>query len=174
MNENPQPSNPRSWLGPAVLALITAQLGLTWLQGSLLHRQHRELLGIREDLQALAESLEQGASGAPSEEGGLVPARSRHRRPRAKGGMRVANITLQEEAPEQANKDLEEAKKSAQKAVKDAREVQGKLSIEENARKAEEKARLQGAHNQGQKWLFIGLGAGLFALVLRSWLRRRG
>jgi len=158
-----------------MVALVAAQLGLTWLQGSLLHRQHQDIQGIREDLQTLAESLEQGAFGASEEEGGLVPARSRHSRHPRRKMVRVAYISpSEEESEKQAAKDLEEARKSAQKAVKDSREVQGKLSFEENARKAEEKAKLQGAQAAWQKWLWLGLGAGLLAIVLRSWMRRRG
>lgn len=175
MNENQPPSPQHSWFAPAVIILIAAQLGLTWLQGSLLHRQHADIQGLREDIQGLAESLDQSASGAPAEEGGLVPARARHPRRHARNAVRVLYIAPSDEEQEkQAAKDLEDSKKSAEKAVKDAREVQGKLSFEENARKAEEKAKLQGAQETWQKWLWIGLGAGLLAIVLRSWLRRRG
>jgi hypothetical protein len=175
MNEKQPPPPPHAWLAPVVVALVAAQLGLTWLQGSLLHRQHQDIQGIREDLQTLAESLEQGAFEAPMEEGGLVPARSRHPRHPRRSPVRVAYISPSEDEPEkQAAKDLEDARKSAQKAVKDSREVQGKLSFEENARKAEEKAKLQGAQAAWQKWLWLGLGAGLLAIVVRSWMRRRG
>jgi ElaB/YqjD/DUF883 family membrane-anchored ribosome-binding protein len=156
-----------------VVALLAAQLALTWVHGSLLHRQHQEIQGLREDLQGLAESIDQqGASGAAEGEGGLVPSRTRHRR--ALRGVRVVHISMQDDAPEQATKDLDESKKSAEKAIKDAREVQQKLSIEENARKAEEKAKIERAQNAWQKWIWIGLGAGLLAFVLRSWMRRRG
>lgn len=173
MNEHPQPPRTQSWLGPVVVALLASQLGLIWLQGSLLHRQHRDIQGLREDLQGLAESLEQGTSGAPEAEGGLVPARARQTGPR-RGVTRTAHISLQDEQADQATKELEAAKQSADKAVKDAREVQQKLSIEENARKAEEKAKIEKAQSAGMKWIWIGLGAGLLALVVRSWLRRRG
>ncbi len=178
MNETPQPPNSHAWLGPVVVTLLAAQLGLTWLQGGLLHRQHLDIQGLREEVQGLAESLDQGTSGAPEEEGGLVPARGKrlHRNPPRI--VPAAHISPQEEPPDSADqaakKDLEASQQSAQKAVKEAREVQQKLSIQENIRKADEKAKVDGALNSWQKWLWIGLGAGLLALALRSWLRRRG
>jgi hypothetical protein len=185
MNENSQASGTQTWLGSAVIALLAAQLGLTWIQGSLLHRQHQDIQGLREDLQSLAESLDQGTSGPPEKEGVLVPARGRRLRRFPQTAARVTYLAHQEEPSDQpenaAKKDLEASKQSAQKAVKDAREVQQKLSFTENARlaeekarKAEEKVRLEGAPFPWQKWFWTGLGAGLLALVLRNWLRRRG
>jgi hypothetical protein len=58
--------------------------------------------------------------------------------------------------------------------VSEAREVQSKLSIEENIRKADEKAKVDSAENTWQKWLLAALGAGLLAVAVRSWLSRRG
>ena len=75
---------------------------------------------------------------------------------------------------EKARKELEESKNSAQKAVKDAREVQSKLSIEENYRKAEEKKQVEAAQNTWTKWVWATLGLLALAMVGRAWLRRRG
>jgi CHASE3 domain sensor protein len=86
----------------------------------------------------------------------------------------VVHIVQEEQPDQQATKDLEAAKESAQKALKDAREVQEKLSFTENARLAEEKAKIENAKRAWQKWLWMGVGAALLALVMRSWLRRRG
>lgn len=175
MDQNPQPATPQnSWLGRMVVALLCAQLGMTWLQGRLLHRQHQDLLDLRGEIQFLAESLEQDIAEAVPDEMSLAPARHPRRLAR-RSFVRTAHISMQEENPDQAaSKDLEASKASAQKAVKDAREVQGKLSITENARKAEEKAKIQGVQHSGAKWFLIALGAGLLAMVVRGWLRRRG
>ena len=175
MSEKPRSQGLQGWLGPVIAALLAAQLGLTWIHGSLLHRQHEDIQGLREDLQDLSDSLDQEEASGSAEAEGVVPAQVPfqghfHRRRM----LRAARLVRQQEEPDQAAKDLEAARQSAQKAVKEARETQQKLSIEENARKAEEKAKLQGASNAWQKWLWIGLGAGLAALVARSWLRRRG
>ncbi len=177
MNGNLQSSRPHAWFGPVVVGLLVAQLGLAWVQGRLLHRQHQDILGLREDIQGLTDSLDQGTSGGAEEEGSLSPARGRRMGRRAHRLERVAYISQEEPsdpAEQAAKKDLEASKQSAQQAVKDAREVQQKLSITENIRKAEEKAKLEKAQNAWQKWIWIGLGMGLLALVLRSWLRRRG
>jgi len=174
MNENPQPPRPQTWLGPTLVALLVAQLGLSWIQGGLLHRQHQDIQGLREDVQGLTESLDQGLTGAPEEEGRLAPARAKRSSRRSRKGERVTYISQEEQPEQQAAKDLEASKQSAQKAVKDAREVQQNLSFEENARKAEEKAKLERAQSAWQKWFWIALGAGLLAIVLRNWLRRRG
>lgn len=174
MSEMPQAPRPQPWLGPVVVVLLAGQLGLIWVQGGLLHRQHQAIQGLREDIRGLAETIEQGDGiVSEAEEDGFVPARRQSARQRA-SLARAAHISLQDEQTEQATRDLEEARKSAEKAVQEARETQAKLSFEENARKAEEKAKIEKAQSTGQKWIWIGLAAGLVALVVRSWLRRRG
>jgi len=175
MTEMPQAPRPQTWIGPVVVALLVGQLALSWVQGGLLHRQHQAIQGLRAEVLSLAENLEQGNGVATeAEESGFVPARDRHHVRRRARFTRVAHISLQDEQTEQATRDLDEAKKSAEKAVKEAHEVQQKLSFEENARKAEEKAKLEKVQSSGQKWIWIGLAAGVVALVVRSWLRRRG
>jgi len=161
------------WLGRVVVALLCAQLGLTWLQGRLLHQQHQDLRDLRGEIQYLTESLEQGSAEFAPDETSLAPARQRRFRAR-RPLQRVVRASVQEENPDQAAKELEASKASAQKAVKDARKVQGQLSFEENARKAEEKAKVQAVQHSGTKWFLAALGAGLLALVVRAWLRRRG
>lgn len=167
------PAVPNPWLGRAVVVLLCAQLGLSWVQGRLLQRQHQDLQDLRGEIRFLTESIEQGSDDNSPTETELAPARH-PRRLAARGIQRVASISMQEEAPDPAAKELEAAKASAEKAVKDAREVQGKLSLEENARKAEEKAKIQAVQGSTTKWYLLALGAGLVALVVRAWLRRRG
>lgn len=172
MDSNLQPPatlNP--WLGRIVVALLCAQLGMSWVQGRLLHRQHQDLQDLHAELQNLADSIEQGSAEATPDETSLAPARH-HRRAR-KSFVRVHHISVQEDT-EQAAKELEASKASAQKAVKDARQVQGQLSIEENARKADEKAKVKAIENVGTKWFLVAIGVGLLAFVGRAWLRRRG
>ena len=172
MTDPSQPPRIPSWLAPAVVMLLGMQLTLTWLQGSLLHRQHQDLLGLREDVQSLADSLEQGTGEETDTGNGLAPARHRQaRRPRLQRVRMIQDMTPEEE---QTQKDLQDAKASALKAVSDAREVKAKLSIEENIRKADEKAKVEAVETTWQKWLWIALGAGMVAVVIRAWLRRRG
>lgn len=174
MDPNPSPSSPvNPWLARAVVVLLCAQLGLSWVQGRLLHRQHQDLVDLRGELQSLTDSIEQGGAEAAPEETSLAPARH-PKQHRGRQLVRVSHIGIQEDGTEQATKDLDAAKASAQKAVKDARKVQGQLSIEENARKAEEKAKVKAIENSGTKWIFASIGVGLLALVVRAWLRHRG
>jgi hypothetical protein len=162
-----------TWVVAGVLTLLALQVGLLWMQGSMLERQHGDFLALRQDVQDLSESLEQFEDnfdqGAP--EGTLRPSshRFRHRRPS------VVRVRLQEEGADAANarKDLEATRKSAQEAVEKARDTRSKLSLEENARKAEEKAKLDAEAHKWRPFIWIGVVVALGALFLRSWLRNR-
>lgn len=172
MTDPSQPPRFPSWLAPTVVTLLVMHLGLTWIQGSLLHRQNEELRALREDVQILSDTIEQGlmASDEPVD---LEPARSRGRVQRHV--LRVRRIQAPPPSEEDAaRKELQDSADSAKKAVNDAREVQSKLSIEENIRKADEKARIEATEHTGRNWLFIALGAGLVGVLVRAWLRRRG
>jgi len=84
-------------------------------------------------------------------------------------------VLLQEpDGDHAARKDLDEAKKSAQEAVAKARDVREKLSWEENARKAEEKAKIDRETHKLRNYVSIAAAVGLLALVVRAWLRNRG
>ena len=172
----PPPRYP-SWLGAAVVTLLTLQLGLIWIQGGLLHRQHRELQDLREDVLSLADALDQSLLQEPGTEQDVAPTHARERRlPRRLQRVRVLqeSQTSRPAEEEEGRKETEDSNKAARKAVQDAREVQSKLSIEENIRKAEEKKQVEAAQNTWQKWLWIALGAGVLAMAVRAWLRRRG
>lgn len=180
-NPNPEPrqgpSFPRG-LGAAVVLLLALQLVLGYIQGGLLHRQHGELQSMRADLQDLAEALEQsqGATGGTVGEDNPWTFTQRpltHRRaPRL---LKVHRLSPEgDEATDQAKKDLQQARESAQKAVQDSRKVREQLSITENARKAEEKAKAEAAQNEWKKWSLGALVLVVLAFFLRSWLRRRG
>ncbi len=156
------------WTIPTFLAL---QLGLLWLQGAQIHRQNQVLQALREDIQALGESIEnsQGASSF-EEEGSAVPAGFL---PQTAPPKKVAVLGAQEEQ-EAAAKELQASRDSAQKAVKEARETQSKLSIQENIKKVEEAKKIQGATDAWQHWVWGGMALVTLALVARSVLRRRG
>jgi cobalamin biosynthesis Mg chelatase CobN len=156
------------WTIPTFLAL---QLGLLWIQGAQLHRQNQVLQGLREDIQVLTETMESSQSSASNDEdGGAVPARLLHR---AEAPRKVAVLGVEEEQ-EAAAKDLKASRDSAQKAIKEAREVQSKLSIEDNIRKADEAKKVQAATSSWQRWVWAAIGLVVLALVVRSVLQRRG
>jgi hypothetical protein len=158
------------WTIPAFLAL---QLGLLWIQGAQLHRQNQVLQGLREDIQALTESLDAGQGPVSSEdEGSAVPAGFLPKGP-APAQKKMAVLGVQEEQ-EAAAKELQASKESAEKAVKDAKEVRSKLSIEENAKKAEEARKVQAATSSWQRWAGWAVALVVLALLVRAVLRRRG
>jgi hypothetical protein len=155
------------WTIPTILAL---QLGLLWIQGAQLHRQNQALEGLREDIQILAESIEDSqASVAYGDGSSVVPMRFQAS-PEPKKKLAVLGI---EEEQDPAAKELQASKDSAQKAVKDAREAQSKLSFEENARKVDEARKIQGATSSWQFWSWGAIGFLVLALVARSFIRRR-
>ena len=77
MSEPARPYAPPPWLGAALLTLLACQVGLLWMHGTMLERQHGELLGLRQDIQELAESLDEMDQGG--EQGSSLPRPSRHR-----------------------------------------------------------------------------------------------
>jgi vancomycin resistance protein YoaR len=148
------------------------------MQGSMLERQHGELVSLRQDVQDLTESLEafQGNfdQGADAE---VRPSRLRMHRPAHRGpATRSAQrVRLDEpEGGEAVRKELADQRKSERDAVAKAREAQSKLSISENARKAEEKAKLEATTNRWRPLVWGGVVVALLAIVVRSWLRNRG
>ena len=156
------------WTIPTFLAL---QLGLLWIQGAQLHRQTQVLQALREDIQALSESIDSSQTPASSEDDAMaVPARFQ---PKSAPPAKVAVLGVQEEQ-EAAAKEIQASRESGQKAVKDAREAQSKLSFEENARKVEEAKKVQAATRSWQYWVWGALGFVALALMARSVIRRRG
>ena len=155
------------WTIPTFLVL---QLGLLWIQGAQLHRQNQVLQGLREDLQALTESLDNAQSATSyQDEAAAVPVGFL---PKPVPTKQVAVLGVQEEQ-EAATKDLQASRESAQKAVKDAREVQAKLSIEENIRKADEAKKVQAATSSWQRWVWGAMALVVLALIARSVIQRR-
>lgn len=156
------------WTIPTFLAL---QLGLLWIQGAQLHRQNQVLEGLREDIQALAEALEEGQSSSASEdEATAVPVRFQVQPDRKR---KVAVLGVEEEQ-DPAAKELQASRDSAQKAVKEAREAQSKVSYEENARKVEEARKVQDTTRSWQTLAWGAMALAILAFGARSILRRRG
>jgi len=155
----------------AVATLLGLQVGLLWMQGSMLERQRGDLLGLRQDMQELAESLDQFQSsfdqGASS--GAVRPSRYR---PRVRHG--AVRVRLQEQDGDQGvRKEMADQRKSERDAVAKARDTQEKLSIAENYRKAEEKARIEAETHKYRPFIWGGVVLALLAMFLRSWLRNR-
>lgn len=152
----------------SLLTLIaTLQLGLLWVQGAQLYRQQQTLQALRQDVQDLTDVLEGGSQGG--DEGTYAPGRLM---PRGHARLRAAHhLRIQEEDP--AAKELRASRESAEKAVKEAREVQKKLSVEEAAKRAELDRQQKAAQDQWVTWAWGALGLVVVALLVRGWLRRR-
>ena len=157
--------SPLRWMIPTFLAL---QLGLLWIPGAQLHRPNLLLQGLREDFQALADTLESSQFQDGQDDTQAVPAVHRQ----TSVPLRLAARGAGEE-PDAAAKELKASQDSAQKAVKDAREVQSKLSLEENSRKADEQRKANAATSSWRTWAIALSGAALL-LLARVALRRRG
>ncbi len=162
-----QPNRVPTWLAPVVLVLLAAQLGLLYVQGLQIHRQREDIRHLRGEVQYMSEVMEQG--GPEVDRSSAWNATSRRASRPSPSFQRV----ILEEDPEPAARDIEASKKEAQKAVSQARDIQQKLSIEENARKAEEKARLLETQNRWQRYMLWALGIGLLAFVVRALIRHR-
>jgi hypothetical protein len=154
------------WTIPTFLVL---QLGLLWIQGAQLHRQNQVLQGLREDIQALTESIESNQTTSAEDGSSSVPAGFLQ----GSGSPKQVAVLGVEEEQDSATKELKATKDSAQKAVKEAREAQSKISFEENARKVEEAQKVQTATSSWQRWIWAALALVALALVARSVLRRR-
>ena len=154
-----------------VLTVVSIlQLGLLWIQGAQLYRQQEALQSLRLDIQELADVIDSGNSnGQGGDEGTWSPSRDRSRT----GHHRLRRVALQEEEASKELKDSRESQEAAKKAVKDAREVQQKLSISEAAKRAEEQEKIKAAEYEWTRWVWIGLGVVILALLVRAWLRRR-
>ena len=174
-DRTPAPAFPR-WLGLTLVALLSLQLVLGYLQGALLHRQQSELHALRTDLQDLTEAIEQSQGsmdGNPDQGEAWRPAgpAARNRpRPYTKAGWMV----LDGDEDDRARKETRQSQESARKAVDDAKKAQQQVSIVENARKAETREKIDAAQGNWQKWSLIALGFVALALIVRAWIQRRG
>jgi len=159
----------RSSLRWTIPTLLVLQLALLWLQGAQLHRQGQVLQGLREDIQSLSDSIENSQSPAAGQEDESTAVPARYQTPAPP--RRVAVLGAEEEQ-DAAAKELKASRDSAQKAVKDAREFQSKISIEENIRKADENRKVNAATSSWQRWVYGALGVLVVALLARAVIRR--
>jgi len=187
MNESPQPRQP-GWVQSALVAVLAAQVGLLWLHGGLLNRQHGEMQGMRQDIQDLTEVMDSIAidHAQTPEEGSFKPASSgnrtnrHHQRPRIQTVSHVNFILqdTQDNAPEGQDptmKDVQKTRDSEKKAITDARDIRQKLSIEENIRKADEKKKMEAATSSFYPLVYWAMGIGLLAFIVgRVWRARAG
>lgn len=164
MSERPDPQRGSDWFAFGVLALLALQLAFSWMHGRQLHQQRQELAALREDIQSLADQLDPSTEG----ESGYHPARYKL----VPGHGRLVRVSDEPEDPAVA--ELRASQASAQKAVREARDVQSKLSIEENIRKAEARSKLEDGVHSWQIGLGAALAVGLVAFLGGRWLRRRG
>lgn len=171
----PPPAGAQAPAWPVALlsALLVAQLGLAWIHGRLLNRQHLELLQLREDLQGLAEAIEQSYADPGLEDGSLAPARQRHPRPRRVQAVSRRIQEGQEREQDPAARELEASRQSADKAVKDAKSAQQKLSVKHAAERAERAEKVDAA-SRNFFWASIGAAVVLFgAYAARGFIRRQ-
>lgn len=164
---------PSAWPTALLSALLLAQLGLAWIHGRLLNRQHLQLLEMREDLQGLAEAIEQSYADPGFEDGSVAPAaRLKARRPRA---VRAAHRIQEGQDREQdaAARELEASRQSAEKAVKDAKVAREKLSVQHAAERAERAEKIDKA-STNFFWASLGAAVVLFgAYAARGFINRR-
>ena len=183
---NPAPGIPK-WLSRSIVTLLVVQVALLWTYGSLLQRQHDDIQSLREDVQALADSLydEGDQDGLDSTDPRPHPAgwagRSGPRPSRRALRRTVRAAFLQAQAADEgdpalrdAKKDLDAVRQSEQEALAKARKVQEQLSVAANIQKAEAKALAEARDESWKLWAWAGAGAAVVAVGARSLYRRRG
>lgn len=190
MNGNPT----RSPITLVLTGLLAANLGLLWVQGAQLNRQHDSLRQLHTDIEDLTDALDaytngdnadpgDGSNGGHDGSGAVwAPAARRHRaRPggHRRGGLVRASLQDPQPAPaeqdpmDQGRKDMEDANKSAREAVAKAREDQHKLSISENYRKGQEERKVQEAQYAWTRWVWAAMAFLLLAFGVRAWILKR-
>ena len=178
--------------------LLSANLGLLWVQGAQLNRQHQTLRQLHSDIEDLSDALDaytngdSGGDNGDSQQDGdgavWAPAR-RHARPRRAGLVRArfqdpdaapaqsssqpANPPAEQDQMNQGRKDMEDANKSARDAIAKARDDQQKLSISENYRKGQEERKVQEAQYAWTRWVWAALAFLILAFCVRAWIIKR-
>ena len=186
-----------TWL---LACLLAANLGLLWVQGAQLNRQHQSLRQLHTDIEDLADAIDaytngdngDSGDGGNSQQGGdaNVWAPARHRvRPGHAPRARLLQASFQDpdaapqsssqpaqepDAMDQGRKDQIDANKSAKDAVAKARDTQEKLSISENYRKGQEERKIQEAQYEWTRWVWLGLGILVVVFLIRAWIIKRG
>lgn len=187
---NAQAKSPMTLL---LCGLLAANLGLLWVQGAQLNRQHDTLRQLHTDLEELTDAIDSYANGDTDNGGdgyqdgiGAVWAPARHRRhpaprlqraslqdPAAQSSSPSPGHPAEQDGMDQGRKDIEDANKSAREAVAKAREDQQKLSISENYRKGQEERQIQEAQYAWTRWIWLGLGVLVLVFLGRAWVAKR-
>lgn len=168
----PNPGLPR-WFGPSVVLMLTLQLGVLWVQGGLLNRQRSEIRSLREEIQTLAEAIEQNWVG-PETLDGYQPHRNLPSAAQRAPKLLRVGIQNPDEAEEKAIAEHKNAtRQSAEQTQAKVDDTQKKLSITENARIAEEKSKREAEEHKWTRLAGAGVAAGLLAFLIRAWIRRR-
>ncbi|HXC17640.1 MAG TPA: hypothetical protein VNV60_09390 [Holophagaceae bacterium] len=178
-------------------ALLAANLGLLWVQGAQLNRQHDTLRQLHSDIEDLTDALDaytngdggDGSSDSQDGSGAVWAPASRHHARRHANLRRAsyqdpdaapqssppqpANPPAEQDPMDQGRKDAEDANKSARDAVAKAREDQHKLSISENYRKGQEERKIQEAQYEWTRWVWAALGFLILAFAVRAWIIKR-
>jgi hypothetical protein len=178
-------------------ALLAANLGLLWVQGAQLNRQHDTLRQLHSDIEDLTDALDaytngdggDGSSDSQDGSGAVWAPASRHHARRHANLLRAsyqdpdaapqssppppANPPAEQDPMDQGRKDAEDANKSARDAVAKAREDQHKLSISENYRKGQEERKIQEAQYEWTRWVWAALGFLILAFAVRAWIIKR-
>jgi len=174
-------------------ALLAANLGLLWVQGAQLNRQHDTLRQLHSDIEDLTDALDaytngDGGDGSSDSQDGSgavwAPAARAHARRHAQlvraryqepqsSSAQPANPPAEQDPMDQGRKDMEDANKSARDAIAKAREDQHKLSISENYRKGQEERKVQEAQYAWTRWVWAALGFLILAFVVRAWIIKR-
>ena len=195
MKDSPQSGQP-VWIPAALVAVLAAQVGLLWLHGGLLNRQHGQIQAMRQDIQDLTEALDGNLTGQGSgtQDGNYQPAgarapsqgprhqqhhfrRNQMQRTSNSGNVKFVLQDKQDSAPaddeEQGRKEMQDARDSAKKAVDRSYKAQQQLSISENIRKAEEKKKIEAATSNFLPIVYGAMALGLVAFILgRMWRAR--
>ena len=188
----------RSPMLMVLAALLAANLGLLWVQGAQLNRQHASLRQLHTDLQDLTDALDayansgddSGDGAAPDSDGAQWAPAARHRLPRRHpaprprlvpaafqepaGSSPAPAVPAEQDGMDQGRKDMEDANKSARDAIAKARDDQEKLSIAENYRKGQEERKIQEAQYAWTRWVWLGLGVLVLVFLVRAWIIKRG
>lgn len=185
-------STSRSPITLLLAGLLAANLGLLWVQGAQLNRQHDTLRQLHTDIEDLTDALDAYTNGDGGDDGssqdgsGAMWAPAVRRAPGHRGNLLRARFQesssqapvsssppAEQDPMDQGRKDQEDANKSARDAIAKAREDQEKLSISENYRKGQEERKVDAAQHAWARWATAAVAFLFLAFLVRAWIIRR-
>lgn len=166
--------------------LLAANLGLLWVQGAQLNRQHATLRQLHSDIEDLTDALDAYTNGGDADDGSnqdggsvwapAVRQTPHHRRTLVHTRFQESSTPqapAEQDSMDQGRKDQEDANKSARDAIAKARDDQEKLSISENYRKGQEERKVDAAQHAWARWATAAVAFLFLALLIRAWIIRR-